>query len=417
VIDWLLRRGFLQVLAAAAAVVVVWSLVLGVGATGVVETPLAARTPLVSPSASPSPQPVVDDFTIVASGDLLIHSPIYDRALTLGHGHYDFRPMFAQIRPIIRSAALSICHVETPIGAGPLSGYPIFNAPVELAAAIKWTGWQLCSTAATHSVDRGQFGIDTTLDALDAQGIAHAGTARSAAEAKRITTLQVRGLKVAFLAYAYGDNGLPLPHSWSDNIISLPKIVADAQRARRQGARLIIVNFHWGDQYVHAPNKQQVTIANYLLRHRLVDVIIGQHVHVVQPIQEIAGRFVVFGEGNLISNQTAGCCPAESQDGLIAVVHVHVVDGRPSIRGVDYVPVWVEHPDFTVLPVGPALQRLIDEGQGNSLLASELRASYLRTLKYAGRGRHIRPIPAQLPCSAPTSCRLGSGRHWIFRLP
>jgi len=338
----------------------------------------------------------VDDFTIVASGDLLIHTPIYQRALVLGHGRSDFRPMFAQIRPIIRDAALAICHVETPIGAGPLSGYPIFNAPVELAAAIKWTGWEVCSTAATHSVDRGQLGIDATLDALDAQGIAHAGTARSAAEARRITMLHVRGLKVAFLAYAYGDNGLPLPHDWSDNIISLPKIVADARRARRQGARLIIVNFHWGDQYVHAPNQQQRTISDYLLRHRLVDVIVGQHVHVVQPVREIAGRFVVFGEGNLISNQTASCCPAESQDGLIAVIHVHVADGRPSITAVDYVPVWVRYPDFTVLPDGSALQRLIGQGQGNSAIASELRASYERTVKYAGEAPNIHPIPEKL---------------------
>lgn len=110
------------------------------------------------------------------------------------------------------------------------------------------------------------------------------------------------------------------------------------------------MNFHWGTENVHAPNDQQLTIANYLLRRRLVDVIVGQHVHVVRPIREIAGRFVVYGEGNLISNQTASCCPPESQDGLIAVIHVHVVDGRPSIPDVDYVPIWVEHPTFTVLP-------------------------------------------------------------------
>jgi poly-gamma-glutamate synthesis protein (capsule biosynthesis protein) len=246
-------------------------------------------------------------------------------------------------------------------------------------------------------VDRGQAGIDATLNALDAQGIAHAGTARSEAEAKRVVMVGVRGVRVAFLAYAYGDNGLPLPHSWSDNIISLPRIIADAKRARRAGAQLIIVNFHWGDQYVHAPNGQQTTISDYLLRHRLVDVIVGQHVHVVQPIRQIAGRFVVFGEGNLISNQTAACCPLESQDGLIAVIHVRVVDGIPSIPGVDYIPVWVQHPSFTVQPVGQALEQLIAQGQGSSALAEALRASYLRTVKYAGRGRHIRPIPAHAP--------------------
>jgi poly-gamma-glutamate synthesis protein (capsule biosynthesis protein) len=388
----------------AVAALAVVSVFLTVGAKPLFERPIAALTPAsgVTTPASPSlsPSPAIDEFTIVASGDLLIHTPIYNQALAYGHGRYDFRPMFAQVRPIIRSAALAICHVETPIGAGPLAGYPLFNAPVELAAAIKWTGWRLCSTAATHSVDRGQAGIDATLNALDAQGIAHAGTARSEAEAKRVVMVGVRGVRVAFLAYAYGDNGLPLPHPWSDNIISLPKIIADAKRARRAGAQLVIVNFHWGDQYVHAPNGQQATIADYLLRHRLADVIVGQHVHVVQPIRQIAGRFVVFGEGNLISNQTAACCPLESQDGLIAVIHVRVVDGIPTIPGVDYIPVWVQHPSFTVQPVGQALEQLIAQGQGSSALAQALRASYLRTVKYAGRGRHIRPIPGHAPLPA-----------------
>ena len=209
--------------------------------------------------------------------------------------------------------------------------------------------------------------------------------------------LDVRGIRIAFLSYAYGDNGFPLPHPWSDNIISLPRVVSDAKRARRSGAQLVVVNFHWGTEYVHAPNDQQVDIARYLLKRRLVDVIVGQHVHVVQPIQEIAGRFVVYGEGNLISNQTASCCPAESQDGLIAVIHVHAVDGTPSIPSVDYVPIWVRHPDFTVLPVGTTLDALVREGKGSGALAQELRASYRRTVGYAGTGRHIHPIPARLP--------------------
>src|SRR5439155_5474418 len=208
------------------------------------------------------------------------------------------------------------------------------------------------------------------------------------------TMLDVRGVRIAFLSYAYGDNGFPLSHPWSDNIISLPRVVADAKRARRSGAQLTIVNFHWGTEYEHAPNDQQVDTSRYLLKRRLVDVIVGQHVHVVQPIARIARRFVVYGEGNLISNQTAACCPPESQDGLIAVLHVHVLDGRPTIRAVDYVPVWVEHPDFTVVPAGLVLQRLIDDGQGGSTLAAQLSASYLRTVHNAGRGRHIHPIPA-----------------------
>ena len=382
------------------AVLVALAIVLVVPATRIAEPRLVDSTAtraVPSPEPTPTATAVVDDFDITASGDLLIHTPVAAEALALGHGRYDFDPMFRKIRPIVRRAALSICQVETPLGPGPTSGYPVFNSPPELAGAIRWTGWDVCATAGTHSVDRAQPGIDSTLAALDAHGVAHAGTARSATEGHRITMLDVRGVRIAFLSYAYGDNGFPLPHPWSDNIISLPRVVADAKRARRSGAQLTIVNFHWGTEYEHAPNDQQVDTSRYLLKRRLVDVIVGQHVHVVQPIARIARRFVVYGEGNLISDQTAACCPAESQDGLIAVIHVHVVDGTPSIPAVDYVPIWVRHPDFTVLPVGAALEELIREGKGTSPLAQALRASYRRTVAYAGTGPHMHPIPARLP--------------------
>ena len=184
-------------------------------------------------------------------------------------------------------------------------------------------------------------------------------------------------------------NGLTPPHPWSVNLISLGKVAADARRARRLGADLVIVNFHWGDEYVHAPNEQQQSVAAYLLRHRIVDLILGQHVHVVQPIRELFGRFAVFGEGNLLSNQTTACCPLGAQDGLIALIRVRIGGGRrPQVVGVDYVPTWVVHPSFVVQPVGYALAR-----GGGGALAGEYRASYWRTVRWAGTAKTIRPLP------------------------
>ena len=334
-----------------------------------------------------------ETFDIVASGDLLIHGPVWERAKALGHGRYDFRPMLAGVRPIVSNAALAICHVETPMGAGPPSGYPVFNSPRELARAIKWTGWDVCDTASNHSVDKGQSGIDATARALDAAGVRHTGSFRAQAGSRRILILPVRGLRIAFLAYAYGTNGMRLPNRWSVNVISTSKIVADAARARRLGANFIIANLHWGDEYVHEPNQLQRDLARYLLSHRVVDVIVGQHVHVVQPIQRIAGRFVVFGEGNLLSNQTSMCCPEESQDGLIAVIHVRSLGNRAVVTGVDYVPTWVEHPSYVVQPAGLKLRQLIRNGGGRSVLARALLASYRRTVGYAGRSRFIGPLP------------------------
>jgi hypothetical protein len=245
-------------------------------------------------------------------------------------------------------------------------------------------------------VDKGQYGIGTTAQALGAAGVRHTGSFRTKAESRRILMLSVRGLRIAFLSYTYGTNGVPLPHPWSVNLVSTAKVVADARRARRRGADLVIANMHWGDEYVHEPNTQQRDLARYLLRRRIVDVIVGQHVHVVQPIRRIARRFVVFGEGNLLSNQTAVCCPAESQDGLIAVIHVRVTNGKATVKGVDYVPTYVEHPSFVVQPVAARLAELVRQGQGQSALARALRLSYRRTVGYAGRSRLIVPLPRRL---------------------
>jgi poly-gamma-glutamate capsule biosynthesis protein CapA/YwtB (metallophosphatase superfamily) len=334
-------------------------------------------------------------FDIVASGDLLIHGPVW-QAAARPRGGYDFRPLFANVKPIVRRAALALCHVETPMGAGTPSGYPIFNSPGELAPAIAWTGWDACSTASNHSVDKGQYGVGTTIRALRQAGVRHAGTARTAEESRRTLILRVRGLRIAFLSYSYGTNGIPLPNPWSVNLISTRRIVADARRARRRGADFVVTNLHWGYEYVHEPNQQQRDLANYLLRRGVVDVIVGQHAHVVQSISRVGRRFVVYGEGNLISAQTTACCPGESQDGLIAVIHVRAVGTRAKVTGVDYVPTYVEHPSFVVQPVGARLSELERSGQGASALANALRISYRRTVGYAGRTPFIRPLPRRL---------------------
>jgi hypothetical protein len=340
----------------------------------------AAAGPL-EPSAPREPRGRT--FTIVASGDILIHAPIAAAAVRAG-GRYDFRPLFAPIRPLVRRAALALCHVETPLGAGQRSGYPIFNAPAELAAAIRWTGWDACSTASNHAVDRGAYGIRTTLAALGRAGIRHAGTARSSREARRITLLRAGDVRLAFLSYTYGTNGLPIPARWAVNLISAGRILADARRARRLGAGLVLVNLHWGAEYVHEPTVEQRRLARRLLRSGLVDALLGQHAHVVQPIRRLFGRYVVYGEGNLLSAQDVHCCPAGARDGLIAVLRVRAAGRRARVLGVDYVPTRVSRPGYRVLPV---LDRLrVVRGPA----AGELRASLARTVAAVGRAPGVR---------------------------
>jgi Bacterial capsule synthesis protein PGA_cap len=338
-------------------------------------------------------EPRVQTFDIVASGDLLIHAPVWQRAYRNGNGRPDFRPMFAAIRPIVRGAALALCHVETPMGAGGETGYPLFNAPPELASAIAWTGWDACSTASNHSVDKSQYGIETTALALDNAGVRHTGTFRSRRDGRRPLILRVRGLRIAFLSYTYGTNGVRIPQRWSVNLISRDKVVRDAQRARKQGADFVIANFHWGTEYSHQVTAQQRTLARNLLRHETVDLIVGQHAHVVQTIRRIAGRFVVYGEGNLISNQTSACCPAEAQDGLIAVIHVRAVGREATVTGVDYIPTRVRHPDYVVVPAGLRYRQLVRQGQRSSTEAQAMLQSYRGTVGFVGKSRWIRPFP------------------------
>jgi len=330
-------------------------------------------------------------LVVEASGDLLIHSPIFERALVLGGGRsYNFAPMFAEIKPYIRGADLALCHVETPMTPAPPTGYPTFNTPPALATAIAQTGWRACSTAATHSLDQGQTGVDDTIRALDRAGVAHTGTFSSAAAQKTPLIMTVKGIRVAFLAYTELTNGIPSPYPWSVNRASAAQILSDAHRARLDGAQVVIVNIHWGDQYAAQPSSFQVALAGTLTRSPDITAVVGQHVHIVQPIRIFNGKLVVFGEGNLISNQTSACCPAASQDGMIVLLTITVDSHGARVTFIHYVPIWVRHPDFVVLPAGTAWRT-------DPADAPALRASYERTVAVAGRGPQIQPIPARLP--------------------
>ena len=335
-------------------------------------------------------------FTVSASGDLLIHTAVWEQALALGGGsRYDFAGELKELRPYVADASLGICHVETPMTPATPTSYPIFNTPPALAQGIKATGWDVCDTASNHSLDQGQSGIDDTGTALDDSGIEHTGSFPSQKAQRQITMVEVQGVKVAFLAYTTDTNGIPLPHPWSVNIASADRILDAAKKAHKMGAESVIVNVHWGGEivaeYQPEPSSGQIALAKKLTDSPLITAVVGQGPHAVQPIQRINDKFVVFSEGNLISNQSpAAGLPAESQDGMVVLLDC-VTDGHGTrVTGVRYVPVFVSQPDYTVLPVGAALQK----GQGDSIL---LRDSYQRTVSVVGKSKRIEPIPEKLP--------------------
>ncbi|MEU9852351.1 CapA family protein [Streptomyces sp. NPDC047974] len=259
--------------------------------------------------AAPAPKPA--GFTLVASGDVLPHDSIIRRAAAdAGDGGYDFRPMLAGAKPVVSRADLAICHMETVYGkaGGPYTGYPAFKSPPEIAAALRATGYDSCSTASNHTLDDGAAGLGRTLDALDAAGVKHAGSARTAAEAARPTLLKAGGATVAQLAYTYDTNGYPLPEGkpWAVNLLDESRVIADARAARAAGADVVVVSVHWGTEWQTEPDERQLSLARALTASATggrpdIDLILGTHAHVPQAYEKVNGTWVIYGMGDQIA--------------------------------------------------------------------------------------------------------------------
>jgi poly-gamma-glutamate synthesis protein (capsule biosynthesis protein) len=362
-------------------------------------------SPTPSPSETEPPPP--RSFTIAATGDILIHSAVWERAAQYARDRgedaaFDFRPMFAPIRSLLSQADLAVCHMETPVtDDGHLSSFPIFSVPTEVVDAVAWAGYDTCSTASNHTLDGGEDGIVATLDALDAAGIAHAGSARTPFEAKRITMLDVNGVKVAQLSYAYGFNGFQPPSGkeWLVNAIDPEKIVADAKRAKDKGAEFVIVSLHWGLQYVIPPTSEQQSVGKAILKSPAVDLVLGHHAHVVQPIGKVGKKYVVYGLGNLLSNMTDSCtgCTPQVQDGVIVHLTVEEVGERFRVESVRYTPTWVDQgTTWRILPVA----RFLDLRSTGEPMRSRLEASWRRTaeaITLLGLNETAGVIPLRLP--------------------
>jgi poly-gamma-glutamate synthesis protein (capsule biosynthesis protein) len=325
-------------------------------------------------------------LTIAVTGDILPHLPV-QAAARRADGSYDFRPLLRGVGGPIRAADLALCHLEVPLtrDRADLSGYPVFGAPDQLADALADVGYDGCSVASNHALDRGVAGVGATLRALDRAGLGHTGTARSRREARRPPLYRVRGSRIAHLSYTYGLNGavVPADRLWAVNLIDPRRILRDARRVRRRGADLVLVRLHWGTEYITTPTPSQRRLAGRLLASAAVDALIGHHAHVVQPVARRHGKVVVYGLGNLLSNQSAACCRAATQDGVVVRLGVRERrDGTLRIRDVAYVPTMVRHPQRRVV----AVRRVLRRGGASGTYAAQLRASLRRTRRAIGDG-------------------------------
>jgi poly-gamma-glutamate synthesis protein (capsule biosynthesis protein) len=290
--------------------------------------------------------PSTRHITLAFTGDTLLHQPVV-RAAAIATGGYDFSPMFAEVAPMLSAVDLAVCHLETPIAppSEPLSTYPLYGVPTEIAVGLAAAGYDRCSTASNHTMDRGVAGIDATVTALAAAGLGQSGMARTPEEAVP-PIVEVNGVRVAHLSYTFGFNGLRLPpdEPWRSNTIDPATIIAAAHDARVRGAEVVVASLHWGTEGSSRVTPFQRSVAEAITASGEVDLIVGHHAHVVQQIEQINGRWVVFGLGNILSNLPTGReWPASTQDGVIVTIGLTLdASGAVAVEQPIAFPTWVD---------------------------------------------------------------------------
>ena len=249
--------------------------------------------------------------SFVGVGDNLIHEMIYvqaDKAAgTQGDGIYDFTPMYAHVKDDIQSADLAYIDQESILGGDELgiSGYPTFNSPAAVASAVAATGFDIINTANNHCLDMYQDGINHSSKLWDSyEGIIHAGTYTSQEDRDTIRTIERNGIIFSFLAYTYGTNDIQAPHDYSVAYFDEEQIRKDVAAAKKV-SDVVIVSAHWGDENVSMPTEFQTKYAQ-LFADLEVDVVVGEHPHVIQPVEWIKGNngnetLVIYSLGNFLS--------------------------------------------------------------------------------------------------------------------
>lgn len=254
-------------------------------------------------------------FTVAAAGDILIHPELVEQAAKdakrtgEGEAGLDFAPLLAGVEPVIGEADLAICHMETPVGdpEGPFEGYPEFLVPPQILTTVKDVGYDTCSTASNHTFDHGLKSVKHTLDEMDKVGLGHTGSFRTAAESKKINIRDVKGVKVAHLSYSWESflNPTPKGERWAFNQISTDSIKKAEAQAREQGAEVVILSVHWGLEHYNEPSVPQLELAERITEETGIDLVIGHHSHVVQPIQKVNGTWVAYSLGNQVARHSS----------------------------------------------------------------------------------------------------------------
>lgn len=289
-------------------------------------------------------------FTMSVIGDIMCHNTQYKDAYT-SNDSYDFSYVFKDIKSYVSEADIAVGNLETTFAgkARGYSNYPTFNTPEQLAYNLKDFGIDVVSTANNHCMDKNFSGLVSTLNYLDDAGIAHMGTSATQEDQNKILIKDVNGIKIAFLAFTYGTNGIPIPSDkpFAVNLIDDDFILEQISLAKKQNPDLICVNMHWGIEYQTKQNKEQERLANLLFTNG-VDVILGSHPHVLQPMEKktitledgsTKDCFVIYSLGNFMSGQTY---PNTRNSVILNMSFTKSGEtGKTTINSASYVPIYM----------------------------------------------------------------------------
>ncbi|MDU3335571.1 CapA family protein [Paraclostridium bifermentans] len=309
----------------------------------------------------------VKNVTISAIGDIMAHDDQLKAQFDKDTNTYSFNNNFKYVKPYISNSDLAIANLETTL-AGPkakYSSFPKFNSPDELADAIKDSGVDIVSTINNHTYDRGSDGVYRTLDVLNSKDIEHVGTQKNDKD-ENFLIKDVDGVKLGITAYSYGQvygsttalNGLNIDYNDLNNLnifnssyvdIAFNEIKDTLDVMNNKESDLQVVILHWGDEYTRQPNEFQKELAKKLCDYG-VDIIIGSHPHMVQPIEMIKSdendneTLVIYSLGNFLSNQRNEILNKKyTEDGVIINIGINknLNTGETKISNVEYIPTWV----------------------------------------------------------------------------
>ena len=435
------------ILIAVLITVVFTAILLGVGSTGPVDVTLSDTNPTTRPSSSsttePTTEPTVPPVTVTgsatvgATGDMLMHMPCV-RPAAVGDGTYDFTPYFTRLSSYVQAVDYAVANLETTLAGTnngyAYSGYPNFNCPDGIVPSLRSAGFDMLLTANNHTYDTRTIGFFRTQEIIAQGGLDHLGT-RPSVEVDNYLIKNIDGIRVGMVCYTYEtsaeadkislngnaplkDDEEPLINVFlKDDVAGFSAdLKEDIANMKEDGAEAIVLYIHWGEEYQVKQNRQQEAMAQAACDLG-VDVIVGGHPHVIQPIDLLTSTtdsahktVCLYSTGNALSNQRReemNLKTGHTEDGIFfTFTFVKYSDGTVRVENVEALPLWIDlHVSsqtgktvYDILPLDKDVTDWKKEFSLSDATFTKAEASYDRTMKIVGAGlEEVQEYLAALP--------------------